>query len=483
MNDLYKAVRAFNSQIQSAKEAANWFWGVLQGDFNEDQTPSQVIANVGISIAVSTTGVGVIAAWILDLRDFIACVYHIYEDGSKEGSFDFKKVSPILWIGLVIMVIGVIPFLGDVLKGVLRIIYLQFIKLIKTTSKTATRILFRKAIENSMPYIDELLAHEQVKKFLKAKGWVRPYKELARELKLNYKKITSPDQLLTVYDLMLQRADKIFTKSEALLPKNAKTQYQALKTRLKLVRDGFEISLKNNTQQLNELIEELIIALEKHDNALYKAVSGKMSTHYYGKALKGTKAWEEAKKLPFLKKEIKFKALEPNKNFMKNVIEEKIKKGYPEIDEGIVRTFHTINNGIIKGPAKLYRVIDPSSNPSGMFWVTEDVFKQLKNRNDWRDKLAVKVDWSANGQYVTLDIPAGKELKVWRGPAATQPFDESSDLKLFYQGGTEQIVFKPNETTFKVSNRKETNWEYVDNEKQLLTDRVIINLDGSEPRK
>lgn len=69
MSKLQDAINALTESAKSAKECADWLWELIQGDFNESQTAGQVITNAGISIALSATGVGAIAAWILDLRD------------------------------------------------------------------------------------------------------------------------------------------------------------------------------------------------------------------------------------------------------------------------------------------------------------------------------------------------------------------------------------------------------------------------------
>ena len=84
--------RALDEQARIAKQSMDWLWGLLQGDFNEEQTTSQVITNAGISITLSATGIGIAAAWILDFRDFCACIYLIHKDGSKSGSFKFNEV-------------------------------------------------------------------------------------------------------------------------------------------------------------------------------------------------------------------------------------------------------------------------------------------------------------------------------------------------------------------------------------------------------
>ncbi|MBE9591692.1 hypothetical protein IM753_12080 [Moraxella sp. K127] len=462
----------------------------MQGDFNEQQTPSQVIANAGISITLSTTGVGVVAAWLLDFRDFCACVYLIYKDGSKSGSFKPNEVSLLKWLLLVIMMVGLVPALGDLLKGVLRIVYLQFMAISKTAGNLPIAQQFDKAIDASMPYIKQLLGHEQVRKYLSKLGWHRPFKELAQALRKHYADITNVKGLITIYDKKIEEFKQIFQKIKDYLPSGAEQKYNELLKQLQAVRDGLNQKASELLKPLQDCVDSLIIKLEKEDLATYRAISGRFSSHYYGRIDSKTKAFLESKKLPFLKKTASFPALEITE-FEKTKVRKKAKEGYPNLFrkkpwdetqdyEYVIATFSK-KGGMqavqLTGPMRLYRVIAPAPKGSefGEFWITEKVFKQLKSRDDWRDRLAVKVDWSANGQYVTYDIKAGETLKVWRGPAASQKFDKHTDL--WYQGGTEQIVFFPDPA--KVSKRAETGWGYIDNDKQLLNNRIIINLDGT----
>ncbi|WP_460825061.1 hypothetical protein [Massilia solisilvae] len=116
---------------------------------------------------------------------------------------------------------------------------------------------------------------------------------------------------------------------------------------------------------------------------------------------------------------------------------------HPKLDRNIVETFSArgaLRADAIRGPAKLYRIVDPSNEGAGMFWISEEAFKALKNRDEWRSKFAVKPDWNQNGWFVEYEVKAGETLHVWRGPAASQKIDGTS---YYLEGGGEQIVFCP----------------------------------------
>lgn len=87
------------------KDALEWFWGVLQGDFNEDPSMSQTIVS-SIITAIP------IVDQIADVRDVIANLHMLSEDPEDTWK----------WIALCITLIGLIPILGSLLKGVFKIL-------------------------------------------------------------------------------------------------------------------------------------------------------------------------------------------------------------------------------------------------------------------------------------------------------------------------------------------------------------------------
>ncbi|MFW7523380.1 PAAR-like domain-containing protein [Vibrio ostreicida] len=80
-----------------------WVWGVILGDFNEDQTVTQIIANACITMIPFIDQAA-------DVRDIVA---NIMKLSSKEG-----REKPENWRNLVLTIIGCVPALGSILKGV-----------------------------------------------------------------------------------------------------------------------------------------------------------------------------------------------------------------------------------------------------------------------------------------------------------------------------------------------------------------------------
>ncbi|TDR27059.1 hypothetical protein [Hydromonas duriensis] len=92
----YNAAHAELSITGSMK----WFWGVLQGDFNENPTMGQIIVGTIITLVPGLDTAG-------DVRDVIANLAQI-----SDSPEDTMK-----WLALAITVIGFIPEFGSMLKG------------------------------------------------------------------------------------------------------------------------------------------------------------------------------------------------------------------------------------------------------------------------------------------------------------------------------------------------------------------------------
>lgn len=116
---------------------------------------------------------------------------------------------------------------------------------------------------------------------------------------------------------------------------------------------------------------------------------------------------------------------------------------FPALSDQSIRSFERLEAHVIKGPARLYRILAPNSRAMSDCWVTQEVFERLKNspnpKEAWRRNLAVWPDWNVNGQFVIYDIKAGETLNTWRGPASSQTKPQLSGFHL--EGGWEQIVF------------------------------------------
>lgn len=91
-------------------DALNWFYGLIEGDFNEDPSASQIIIGTVI-------GCIPVIGQIMDVRDIVANVKRLGDEPD----------DTLLWVALVVTLVGLIPGAGDLVKGVFRFV-LKFLR-------------------------------------------------------------------------------------------------------------------------------------------------------------------------------------------------------------------------------------------------------------------------------------------------------------------------------------------------------------------
>ena len=86
-------------------DALDWLFGVLEGDFNEDPSTSQIVVGALITAIPFVDQ-------LADIRDIIANLRKVHDKPDDKWA----------WIALVITLIGLIPVVGSLLKGVFKIL-------------------------------------------------------------------------------------------------------------------------------------------------------------------------------------------------------------------------------------------------------------------------------------------------------------------------------------------------------------------------
>ncbi|MGX2951527.1 hypothetical protein ACWIUA_11640 [Ursidibacter sp. B-7004-1] len=119
LNEVYEDLsNAVSNGIESVSDtissSLNWMWGTLLGNWNPNQTTSQIVADVALGFVP-------VIGQILDLRDLIACIYALVDEKDK----DKQKEN---WLLLILTLIAIIPGAGDVIKGIGKIIILNIRK-------------------------------------------------------------------------------------------------------------------------------------------------------------------------------------------------------------------------------------------------------------------------------------------------------------------------------------------------------------------
>ena len=103
-----KAETMSETTQQDEDSILEWVWGAVQGDFNEDPTAGQIITNAVI------TAIPVVDQ-VADARDLAASVKALLWDKRHD---DFE-----VWLAFFFTLIGLVPSVGSLLKGVLKLVW------------------------------------------------------------------------------------------------------------------------------------------------------------------------------------------------------------------------------------------------------------------------------------------------------------------------------------------------------------------------
>ncbi|EPX80266.1 hypothetical protein [Litoreibacter arenae] len=92
----------------SVMNGAEWTWDVAQGDFNEDMSTGQIITNAVVTAVP-------IVDQVADARDLVA--------NGKALIWDRRYAEIGVWVGVFACLIGLVPSLGSLAKGVIKLVW------------------------------------------------------------------------------------------------------------------------------------------------------------------------------------------------------------------------------------------------------------------------------------------------------------------------------------------------------------------------
>jgi len=114
------AIEALDALGNALASAGEWTWGAAKGDFNQNQTTSQLVVNTLLRVIP-------VVDQVLDVRDLIAGVgglidYYQLDQAEQTAQPEVLGLSAETWrwLGLFLIALGAIPILGSVIKGVLK---------------------------------------------------------------------------------------------------------------------------------------------------------------------------------------------------------------------------------------------------------------------------------------------------------------------------------------------------------------------------
>ncbi|WP_292044174.1 hypothetical protein [Massilia sp. UBA6681] len=394
-----------------------WFWQAVQGDFNENRSTGQIVADAAISMIP-------LVDQICDVRDLIANCKKLKEDTSDTWS----------WVALALTLIGLVPFLGSFVKGVLKI----FFAFIRRAGGNA----IISAVDKAITWVVALLRRRVFQKYLREHKIDDVFSWLANEIK-KVKSKTGATELIKAFDSAIATLRQL-TAKVAHIPVVGPKATQALE-QVMWVRSRATEGIAKVNLTIDAIFDAVILRLLDETALSKKAIVNLNNVHYRGALPEATAVTLMRKPRPCPKwlseGNPRWAEAIPDDYFDK--VAKKVKEGWPKLTEQNIRSFHKLVADEIKGPARLIRILSPNSRAMSDCWISEKVFNEIQNSPDpraaWRKYLAVWPDWNVNGQFVIYDVKPGETLKVWRGPASSQKKDALPDRHL--EGGGEQIVF------------------------------------------
>jgi hypothetical protein len=506
------ATAGIESATQSVKDtvagAAEWVWGVLQGDFAEEQSTAQIVTSTVISMIPYVDQ-------LCDARDIVANCMKIYESSDKDkarGDKDGKEGDNTTlwnWVALILTLIGLFPTLGSFFKGCFKVLFGCIRKaLAKSGGAKAGEAVWKivsPALEAGIAKLNDFLARPAVRKYIAEHRIDNVYKAIADKIREVAKSIT-PSGLSKLLDEYLAKLSAIvgFVQKwggEALVSKAGH-----LLTVVDSVRRKADAALARALAPAQDLLDRTAKRLDMEHKAHY-AVS--------------TNAWnprsfkhitEDAEHAAYKKKKEPFvddvREPRPHPSAELKQYEAALARGEAVIEQGyrdgrlripfpgaarqpapdLARMGKQFKNfgkdlrvDVLAPGTKLYRVVDPGSLDDSIYWMTEEEFRKLAGKDDWRRRFAVWAGWNKDGEYVTYTVP-DEGLVVWRGQAATQAH-RKGDFML--EGGAEQIAVDPKWLDRKrFSDRQPTGWGYDDlGEKADLTGVPLLQHNYMDYRK
>lgn len=441
--DIVKGINRWKHSAKSAamdaKQKATWVWEALQGDFN----PNRSMGQIGLDTAVCLIpGIDT----VMDIRDLIANIIAIVA----------APANGMAWFNLVLTLIGFIPGLGSVAKGVVKIVFVKLKPLIKSADDltNASKMVkhLDEAFDAALPSIVQYLTHPKVQKFLTKAGVPDVVKWVAKSIQTVVSKV-NPAVLKAQFNEKANSLQEILNTLSPLLPASAGPRVKKVLDGIVMVQKNFEGAVNKFMAPLHAMMLQLAKRLE--------------DMHWVAQSQQLNKGWiaplsEQGARRLIAKHQPKwvkttmpvlFKQLQPDIFRKSKTYKEGVAVGAPALDDSAIKSFAKgVKARTLKDGETLYRVIDPTSGSMSTCWITESVWKEINakpelSREIWRGKLAVLPHWNQNGTYVkfTYSKKRDGDIAVWEGPTAMQYFNErTKNLEDGYlEGGVTQVVFNP----------------------------------------
>ena len=420
---------------------AEWIWEVLQGDFNDNASTGQVVTATVISMIPFVDQ-------LCDVRDLVANCQKLDEEPDQSWR----------WFSLALTLIGLIPGLGSLLKGCLKVLFAGIRKAGAARGLTPRLSLH---LDEAIVQLNRFFARPEVVSALKALKWDNPHRILAAEIKKVVAKVNA-SALMGAFDHVAGAGKQMLGLVAKWGGDNLASRAVDLIQKIDQVRSGANRHLAEVVDPLRNALVTLARRLEIQADMAHRAYLNAVNPHAFAKvseaeevtALNKVKpAWvDKAARMSY--PEVTHPPIVPP-GWTSTVADPK--RGRHPLNDAH-KTFNTIQALTIPPGTKLYRIVDPTSFDNSICWMSEAEFKKLKSKDDWRRRFAVWANWNSNGEFIVYTVPPGPGLNVWEGITASQQLVKT-DFVL--EGGARQIVVDPSHiNTSHLSPRKKTGWGY-----------------------
>lgn len=438
MNDEFEnALAWFQSApsrwMASAKKdlsaCAEWIWGVIQGDFNDNASTAQTATATVISMIPFVDQ-------ICDVRDVVANCRKINSEPRETWH----------WVALILTLIGLFPTLGSLLKGCGKV---MFASIRKAAHVSGAAPQVGKAIDAAVSQLNKFLARPEVRKSLKALKIDNPYKYLSTKIRELSAQL-SKGKLLTAFDEAKDAAKSLLDLVKKWGGNDLGRRAGALLSIIDSVRRMADEMLGKALKPVQDILNQLARRLDIEADMAHRAHLKTVNPHQFARLSLDAEKMEFDKAMPsWVDKTSTIK-------YRGRRTPPKPNPGWPP--NSAYRTFHTIAAIKIPPGTKLYRILDPKSSDNSICWMSKSEFDKLTSKADWRRRFAVWANWNGNGEFVTYVVPPGSGLHVWEGVTASQRMDGTDYL---LEGGARQIVVNPSDLKKEfMGKRQATKWGY-----------------------
>jgi hypothetical protein len=472
---LKNGFRGAKQKLQTTKEKAEWVWEALQGDFN----PNRSVGQVGVDMVVCLIpGVDT----VMDIRDLIANIIAIAR----------APTSGMAWFSLVLTLVGFIPELGSVAKGVVKMVFVKLRPLIKNADDLTNASKMVKyvdeALDQALPDIINYLRTPQVQKFLTASR----IPDILKKVSAAIIKVTDriqPAELAKQFNQKIESVKEIIGAIEHFLPASAAP-------RLRQLYDGMTYIPKELNKRVAAYMEPLRAMMrhiaERLDEMYWVAWTQQLNKGWVAPlSEQGARRLIATHKPRWVKNStlhpVKYPQSIPKRAFLSKEYQSGVKAGAPRLEEYEIKSFSKFAEGGVKARKledgeTLYRVVDPTNGTFSTCWISKDVWGDIVKeaerqggspREIWRSKLAVKPEWNQNGKFIeyTYNKARDGEITVWEGPAAMQRLDGDD----FLEGGFNQVVFHPKDQLKNIKSDEFVSTQFPD----MVEGGAIKGMDGA----